>query len=63
MNGICPYGFCHSEQSVRTVDVLEKNGQGLNLTDEVRDGIRNHQTKGMPYTLEGKRPVMVALRR
>ena len=54
LNAICPYGFCHSEQSVRTVDVLEKNGQGLNLTDEVRDGIRNHQTKGMPYTLEGK---------
>ncbi len=51
---VCPYGFCHSEQSVRTVEVLEKNGRGLNLTDEVRDGIRNHQTKGMPYTLEGR---------
>ena len=54
LNAVCPYGFCHSEQSVRTVDILEKNGQGMNLTDEVRDGIRNHQTKGMPYTLEGK---------
>ncbi len=54
LNKICPYGFCHSDQSVRTVDILEKNGIGLNLTDEVRDGIRNHQTKGMPYTLEGK---------
>ena len=54
LNKICPYGFCHSDQSVRTVDILEKNGIGLNLTEEVRDGIRNHQTKGMPYTLEGK---------
>lgn len=51
---VCPYGFCHSDQSVRTVDILEKDGQGLNLTEEVRDGIRNHQTKGMPFTLEGK---------
>ena len=54
LNAVCPYGFCHSEQSVRTVDLLEKSGQGLNLTMEVRDGIRNHQTKGMPFTLEGK---------
>lgn len=51
---VCPYGFVHSEQSVRTVDVLEKNGIGLNLTWEVRDGIRNHQTSSMPATLEGK---------
>ncbi len=51
---VCPYGFCHSEQSVRTVDLLEKKGAGLNLTIEVRDGIRNHQTKGNPFTLEGK---------
>ena len=51
---VCPYGFCHSEQSVRTVDLLEKDGQGLNLTYEVRDGILNHQTSGMPGTLEGK---------
>ncbi len=54
LNEICPYGFCHSEQSVRTVDLLEKGGAGLNLTMEVRDGIRNHQTKGMPCTLEGR---------
>ena len=54
LNAVCPYGFRHSEQSVRTVDILEKNGQGLNLTIEVRDGILNHQTKGMPQTLEGK---------
>ncbi len=54
LNEICPYGFVHSEQSVRTVEVLEKNGQGLNLTVEVRDGIRNHQTSLSPSTLEGK---------
>ncbi len=47
-------GFHHNEQSVRVVEYLEKDGQGLNLTAEVRDGILNHQTKGMPSTLEGK---------
>ncbi|MCR5418436.1 MAG: deoxyguanosinetriphosphate triphosphohydrolase [Lachnospiraceae bacterium] len=54
LNDVCPLGFVHSEQSVRTVEVLEKDGQGLNLTWEVRDGIRNHQTALMPSTLEGK---------
>lgn len=54
LNDICPYGFSHSEQSVRTVELLEKDGQGLNLTYEVKDGIRHHQTKGTPCTLEGK---------
>ena len=54
LNRVCPYGFVHSEQSVRTVEVLEKNGMGLNLTWEVRDGIRNHQTESTPSTLEGK---------
>ncbi len=54
LNRVCPLGFEHSEQSVRTVDRLEKDGQGLNLTYEVRDGIRNHQTSGNPHTLEGK---------
>ncbi len=54
LNKVCPLGFVHSEQSVRTVEVLEKDGQGLNLTWEVRDGIRNHQTSSMPATLEGK---------
>ena len=53
LNRVCPYGFVHSQQSVRTVDLLEKDGQGLNLTFEVRDGIRNHQTEGHPMTLEG----------
>jgi dGTPase len=36
------------------VDVLEKGGRGLNLTHEVRDGIRNHTGKGYPATREGE---------
>ena len=47
-------GFKHNEQSVRIVEKLEKDGRGLNLTWEVRDGILNHQTKTTPHTLEGK---------
>lgn len=47
-------GFHHNEQSVRVVERLEKDGRGLNLTKEVRDGILNHQTKSKPMTLEGK---------
>ncbi|MCD7826724.1 MAG: deoxyguanosinetriphosphate triphosphohydrolase [Clostridiaceae bacterium] len=47
-------GFHHNEQSVRVVEYLEKDGMGLNLTVEVRDGILNHQTRLMPSTLEGK---------
>ncbi len=35
-------GFQHNEQSARVVEVLENDGRGLNLTWEVRDGIRNH---------------------
>lgn len=54
LNRICELGFAHNEQSVRTVDCLEKGGQGLNLTMEVRDGILNHQTSGKPSTLEGQ---------
>ncbi len=49
-----PGGFQHNEQSVRIVEKLEKDGDGLNLTWEVRDGILNHQTSLMPHTLEGK---------
>lgn len=47
-------GFQHNEQSVRVVDVIEKNGRGLNLTFEVRDGILNHKSSGKPATLEGQ---------
>lgn len=46
-------GFTHYEQSLRVVDVLEKDGKGLNLTFEVRDGIVNHTGKRKPQTLEG----------
>jgi len=54
LNRVCPFGFEHNAQSVRTVDLLEKQGHGLNLTYETRDGILNHQTSGRPHTLEGK---------
>ena len=54
LNGLCDEGFHHNEQSVRIVEKLEKDGKGLNLTWEVRDGILNHQTSLMPHTLEGK---------
>lgn len=54
LNEICPLGFAHFRQSIRVVEVLEKNGEGLNLTFEVRDGILNHRTSGHPSTLEGQ---------
>lgn len=54
LNQVCENGFEHHLQSIRVVDILEKNGCGLNLTWEVRDGIKNHQTSGKPATLEGK---------
>lgn len=54
LNEICPTGFAHYQQSVRIVEMLEKDGRGLNLTPEVRDGILNHRTSGNPHTLEGK---------
>jgi dGTPase len=54
LNRVCRGGFEHHLQSIRVVELLEKNGQGLNLTMEVRDGIKNHQTVGNPSTLEGK---------
>ncbi len=47
-------GFLHNEQSLRVVDRLEKSGQGLNLTAEVRDGILQHKSSGSPATLEGQ---------
>ena len=54
LNEVCPLGFRHYEQSIRVVEFLEKDGMGLNLTKEVRDGIVNHRTSGNPSTLEGK---------
>jgi len=64
LNEIVPGGFNHADQSLRVIDLLEKDGKGLNLTFEVRDGILKH-SKGrgeilcedpaaMAYTLEGK---------
>jgi dGTPase len=46
--------FHHNEHSLRVVDVLERDGRGLNLTAEVRDGIVNHTGPNEPDTLEGK---------
>lgn len=54
LNRVCSEGFTHFEQSVRIVECLEKDGQGLNLTWEVRDGILNHQMTGKAATLEGR---------
>jgi dGTPase len=63
LDELYPKGFRHNEQSLRVVDTLENNGQGLNLTWEVRDGILNHsKTKvdiwgegwGKVNTLEGE---------
>jgi len=48
-------GFRHYEHSLRVVDVLEREGAGLNLTDDVRDGIVCHSGRApMPRTLEGR---------
>lgn len=46
--------FAHNEQSLRVVEFLEREGQGLNLTFEVKDGIVNHTGSVMPKTLEGR---------
>jgi len=63
LNELYPEGFRHNEQSLRVVDILEKDGQGLNLTWEVRDGILNHSKNwtdildeggGIASTLEGQ---------
>jgi len=53
---LAPHGraFRHNEHSLRVVDALEKDGEGLNLTHEVRDGILNHTGSGHPATKEGK---------
>jgi dGTPase len=47
-------GFRHNEHSLRVVDVLERDGRGMNLTWEVRDGILNHTGPTEPSTLEGR---------
>jgi len=50
----CGSGFKHNEHSLRVVDALERDGQGLNLTEQVRDGILNHTGSRKPATLEGR---------
>ena len=45
--------YNHNEQSLRVVEHLERNGKGLNLTLEVKDGILNHTGANKPFTLEG----------
>ena len=48
-------GFRHYEHSLRVVDVLERDGAGLNLCDDVRDGILCHSGRApVPRTLEGR---------
>ena len=47
-------GFKHNEHSLRVVDVLERDGAGLNLTEPVRDGILHHTGPSKPATLEGQ---------
>ncbi len=51
---VAPFTFRHNEQSVRVVEKIERRGAGLNLTWEVRDGMRNHRSACTPATLEGK---------
>ena len=47
-------GFRHNEHSLRVVERLERDGEGLNLTGQVRDGILNHTGPNRPATLEGR---------
>ena len=54
LHEIMPGGFAHNEQSLRVVDRLEKDGEGLNLTWEVRRGILCHTGSDRAETLEGQ---------
>ncbi len=54
LSRLSPKGFKHNEQSGRVVDILERDGKGLNLTREVVDGIINHKMNSNPQTLEGR---------
>ena len=53
LDALMPDGFSHNRQSLRVVDVLERGGQGLNLSYEVRNGILCHTQDPWPETLEG----------
>lgn len=57
LNKIHPSGFIHNNQSLRVVEFIERKNDyyhGLNLTEEVRDGILNHSGSRLPLTLEGQ---------
>ncbi len=54
LDKLAPFEFKHYNQSVRVCERLEKNLMGLNLTEEVLDGIKNHTRDPWPRTLEGK---------
>ena len=54
LNELCPDGFKHYMQSLRVVDKLEKDGRGLNLTWEVRNGIVTHTKGTWAATPEGR---------
>ena len=54
LDRVMPGGFAHYQQSVRVVERLEKNGEGLNLTREVRNGIDCHTKGPQAATLEGQ---------
>ncbi|MCL2579036.1 MAG: deoxyguanosinetriphosphate triphosphohydrolase [Oscillospiraceae bacterium] len=51
---VCPHGYVHAAQSVRVVEHLENGGRGLNLTWEVRNGIRCHSSGEPAATREGQ---------
>lgn len=54
LNSIVPGGFTHNGQSRRVVERLERNGEGLNLCLETRDGIQCHTGPQPAMTLEGR---------
>jgi dGTPase len=54
LDAVCSMGFHHYQQSLRVVDVIEKDGEGLNLTYEVRNGIVCHTKGAEAFTLEGR---------
>lgn len=54
LNEVSPTGFKHYEHSLRVVDVLERDREGLNLTYEVRNGILRHTCDPLADTLEGQ---------
>ena len=54
LDELMPEGFRHNEQSLRMVEVLEADGEGLNLTAETRDGILCHSGAQFPRTLEAE---------